>query len=151
MLARTLKWIGAVIALGAAAVALSNIELPPRCAPIAGAGGVAIELSRLARGEAKLFCYHDAAGEKIRFILARGSDGTVHSVFDACRQCYGYRKGYRLTRNGGLVCRLCGNRYSVDHMMAGKASCVPVSLPHKEVGSTVRISAADMRAGRGLF
>jgi uncharacterized membrane protein len=151
MVARTLKWIVGVTVLSAAAVVLLNLELPQRCIPIGGAGGIAIELTRLARGEAKLFCYNEGAGDKIRIILARCSDGTVHSVFDACRQCYSYRKGYRLTRNGNLICRLCGNRYSVDHMMAGKASCVPVAVPHTEDGSTVRISAADLRAGRGLF
>jgi uncharacterized membrane protein len=150
MRAKGLKWVAALAAVGAAAVVLSKLELPPRCTPLRGAGAITIELSQLARGHAKLFCYH-VAGEKIRFILARGSDGAVHSVFDACRQCYSYRKGYHLNPNGNLVCRLCGNRYSVDHMMAGKASCVPVALHHEVVGSTVRISVADMRAGRGLF
>jgi uncharacterized membrane protein len=146
-----LKWIGAVIALGAAVVVLSNMELPPRCTPLRGRGPITIELDQLARGQAKLFCYGGEAGEKIRFILARGNDGMVHTVFDACRQCYSYRKGYRLSPKGNLICRLCGNRYTVDHMMAGKASCVPVALPHQQVGSTIHISTADMRAGRSLF
>jgi uncharacterized membrane protein len=151
MLWRSLKWVGAVIALGAAAVLLSNLELPPRCTLLKGSVPITIKLSRFARGEAQLFCYRDDAGERIRFILARGTDGAIHSVFDACRQCYSYRKGYRLDPTGSIVCRLCGNRYSLDHMMAGKASCAPVALPHQETGSTIRISAADMRAGRGLF
>ncbi len=151
MRAGALKWMGAAAAVIAAAALLSNLELPPRCTRVAGAGGVSIDLSALARGQARLFCYQDQAGDKIRFILARGSDGAVHSVFDACRQCYSYRKGYRLNPNGNLVCRLCGNRYSVDNMMNGKASCVPVALRHQQSGSTVRISAADIRGGRGLF
>jgi uncharacterized membrane protein len=146
-----LKWIGAALAVGAAFVLLSNLELPPQCTRLGGSGAIAIEIGRIARGQAKLFCYGGDAGEKIRFILARGNDGVVHTVFDACRQCYSYRKGYRLTRNGSLICRLCGNRYTVDHMMAGKASCAPVALPHQQTGSTIRISAADMRSGRGLF
>ncbi len=150
MRANRLKWIGAVIAVGAAAAVLSNLELPPRCTLLRGTGAIKVELASLAPGQARLFCYRGEAGKKIRFILARGNDGAVHSVFDACRQCYSYRKGYRLTRNG-LVCRLCGNRYSVDHMMAGKASCAPVPVAHQQAGTTLRISAADIRAGRGLF
>jgi len=149
--AKHFKWIAAVIAMGAVAMVLSNLELPPRCTPLRGTGDVTLDLSRIARGEAKLFCYRPDAGAQIRFILARGTDGAIHSVFDACRQCYSYRKGYRLNPKGSLVCRLCGNRYSVDRMMAGKASCVPVSIPHQQIGSTVRISAADLGAGRSLF
>jgi uncharacterized membrane protein len=151
MRARTLNWIAAAIAIGVIGMLLSNLELPPRCTPLSGADAINIELSRLSRGQAQLFCYHGDTGQKIRFILARGRDGAVHSVFDACRQCYSFRKGYRLSPDGTLICRLCGNRYSVDHMMTGKASCVPVVLPHQQVGSTIRISSADMRAGRGLF
>jgi uncharacterized membrane protein len=145
------KWIAAVIAVAAIAAVVSNLGLPPRCTPLRGAGALSLELGRPGRGQARLFCYGDDAGRKIRFILARGSDGAVHSVFDACRQCYRYRRGYRLTRNGSLVCRVCGNRYSVDHMMTGKASCAPVAVPHQQAGSMVRINTADIRAGRGLF
>jgi uncharacterized membrane protein len=145
-----IKWLVVTVALGAVALLASDLTRFPRCIAVSGANALAIPLSQLGRGEAKLFCYRDSAGDKIRFILARGSDGAVHSVFDACRQCYSYRKGYRLTRDG-LVCRLCGNRYSVDHMEAGMASCVPVSIPHKKIGATVRINTADVHAGRDLF
>ncbi len=146
-----LRWIGAAIAVVAAVAVLSNLELPPRCTLLRGPGPISIELSRIAQGQARLFCYKGEAGKKIRFILARGNDGIVHTVFDACRQCYSYRKGYRLSRNGDLICRLCGNRYTVDRMMAGKASCAPVALAHQQTGSTIRISAADLHAGRGFF
>ncbi len=145
------KWAAAGLALSAAAVVWFGLELPPRCTPVGAARTIALEISRITRGQAKLFCYGDETGQKIRFILARGNDGAIHTVFDACRQCYGFHKGYRLTRNGSLICRLCGNRYTVDHMMAGKASCAPVALPHQRSGSTIRISAADLRSGRGLF
>jgi len=145
------KWAAATVALGAAVIVLATVELPPRCTRIHGSGGAfTIEIARLARGQARLFCARDDAGQTIRFILARASDGTVHSVLDACRQCYSYRKGYHLSRNG-LICRLCGNRYSVDHMMAGKASCAPIPVSHSQSGATLTISAAALRAARGLF
>jgi uncharacterized membrane protein len=151
MRSKSFKWFALLIGLGAAVVVLSNLELPQRCIPLSGTGPISVELSHIARGEAKLFCYRGDSGDKIRFILARSNDGAVHSVFDACRQCYSYRKGYRLTRNGALICRLCGNRYSIDHMMAGKASCVPVALPYRQVGSVAHISSTDIHAGRVLF
>lgn len=150
MRVRRVKWIAGVIAVGASALALSYWMRLPGCIPISGADAVNIPLTLLGRGEAKLFCYHGDGGDKIRLILARGNDGAVHSVFDACHQCYAYRRGYRLSRDG-LVCRVCGNRYSLDHMMVGQASCVPISIPHKVVNGTVRISNSDIRAGRALF
>jgi uncharacterized membrane protein len=148
---KMVKWAAAALLVAAAALLLATVELPPRCTRVDGSrGAFSIDIGRLARGQARLFCARDDAGRTIRFILARASDGTVHSVLDACRQCYSYRKGYQVSRNG-LVCRLCGNRYSVDHMMAGKASCAPIAVSHQQSGGTVTISAAALRAARGLF
>jgi uncharacterized membrane protein len=47
------------------------------------------------------------------------SDGAINVVLDACRICYLNNLGYRRTR-GGLVCRFCGNRYSIDSLNIGE-------------------------------
>jgi uncharacterized membrane protein len=104
----------------------------------------------MARGEVQRFCYRDSAGERLRFLLARGADGKVHAVFDACRQCYKFHQGYKI-ENGMLICRLCGNRYPIDRMTAGEASCVPVAVRHSDDGSTVRIKPSDLESGKALF
>jgi len=133
-----------------AAIGAALMTLPPTCTPLGPAELLSIPVAKLARGEARTFCYHDRAGEKIRFILARGSDGKIRTVFDACRQCYSSHKGYKVT-GGAIVCRLCGNRYPIDHMMEGKASCMPVDLPHQEQAGVVLVRAADLRKGKELF
>jgi uncharacterized membrane protein len=112
-------------------------------------GIVSVKLSSLAPGAARLFCYNDA-GKQLRFVLARGSDGKVRAAFDACRQCYTFHRGYRL-EHGELVCRVCGNRYPIEHMTEGKASCVPASLRHEVSGDSVTVRASDLDAGRTLF
>ncbi|MGH7925261.1 MAG: Fe-S-containing protein, partial [Candidatus Binatus sp.] len=99
---------------------------------------------------ARLFCYRDAAGKRLRFVLARGDDGKVRTVFDACRQCFAFHRGYRIVGNE-LICRVCGNHYPIDHMSEGKASCVPASLPHEDESGVVRIKAGDLKTGRALF
>lgn len=109
-----------------------------------------VALSRLAGGAAHLFCYRNNAGERLRFLLARGDDGKVRAVFDACRQCYTFHQGYDVA-HGMLICRLCGNRYPIDHMTRGAASCVPVALPHHDDGSKVVVNVSDLKAGAGLF
>ena len=90
------------------------------------------------------------AGERLRFLLARGNDGKVRAVFDACRQCYKFHQGYDVA-HGMLICRLCGNRYPIDHMTEGEASCVPVSLPHHEGASAVEEKSQTSNRERRSF
>lgn len=139
---------GLVLAAGAAAslifIATSN------CTTVTGTDEVAVNVSAMRPGSAQLFCYTDDAGKRLRFVLARGRDGKVRSVFDACRQCFAFHRGYRLV-GGELICRECGNHYSIDRMTEGKASCVPVSLPHEDDSGIVHIKTADLKAGHGLF
>lgn len=141
----------AVAALVAAIALVAALPiLRPRCTELSGAEMLTVSMARLAGGEARLFCYRDSAGARLRFLLARGSDGKVRAVFDACRQCYKYHQGYDAS-HGMLICRLCGNRYPIDHMMKGEASCVPVSLPHREDASKVVVKVSDLKSGAGLF
>ena len=139
---------GLVLAAGAAAslifIATSN------CTTVTGTDEVAVNVSAMRPGSARLFCYTDDAGKRLRFVLARGVDGKVRSVFDACRQCFAFHRGYRVV-GGELICRECGNHYSIDRMTEGKASCVPVSLPHEDDSGIVHIKTADLKAGHGLF
>jgi uncharacterized membrane protein len=83
-------------------------------------------------------------------VLARADDGKVRSVFDGSRQCFSYRKGYRLD-NGGLICQSFGNRYRIEQITRGAASCVPVGLPHQEDSNQVRIKVSDLSSERNLF
>ena len=138
---------GLVLAAGAAFLFVAGNS---DCTMVTGGDDVAVNVSAMAPGSARTFCYTDQAGERLRFLLARGSDGKVRSVFDACRQCFAYHGGYRAA-NGELICRTCGNHYSIDRMTEGKASCVPVSLPHEGDSGIVRIKTADLKAGHALF
>ena len=138
---------GLALAGGAALLLFSASST---CTSVAGAGVVSVDVSALARGSARLFCYNDDAGKKLRFVLARGADGKVRSVFDACRQCFTFHRGYQVA-GGELICRVCGNHYRIDRMTEGKASCVPASLPHDDAAGTVRIRTADLRSGATLF
>ncbi len=120
------------------------------CTAVRGGDDVAINVAALRPGNARLFCYTDNAGKRLRFVLARGDDGKVRSVFDACRQCFAFHRGYRMV-GGELICRVCGNHYRIDHMTEGKASCVPASLPHEDDSGIVHIKTADLAAGHALF
>jgi uncharacterized membrane protein len=143
-----LKILGGVALAAGAAFLIATGTLD--CTAVSGTDEVTINVSALSRGAARLFCYKDDAGRQLRFVLARGNDGQVLTVFDACRQCFAYNRGYRVAGRE-LICRVCGNHYPIDRMTEGKASCVPVSLAHRDDSGIVHIKTADLKAGRGFF
>ncbi len=126
----------------------SLFDLP--CTLLNGAGTLTIKLDDLAPDTVHAFCYRDRAGQKLRFLLARDSNGKIYTVFDACEQCYKFHKGYSVT-GGYMICRVCGNRYPIAKMNIGKASCVPVPLKSKTEHDESRIKVADVKAGKWLF
>ena len=141
---------GVIAALAVLALVLINPAGRPRCTELDGAEIVSVPLDALAIGTPKFFCLSDHRGDKLRFVLARGTDGKVRSVFDACRQCFKYREGFTAA-DGNLVCRFCGNRYPVDHMTAGKASCAPVPVQAEVKDGAVKVRVSDLKGGASLF
>lgn len=112
---------------------------------------VRIGIGDLRPGETRFFAYRDRVSDQIRFVLARDSAGQqIRAAFDACQRCYIYHQGYASTA-GNLICRFCGNRYPLDAMESGLASCIPVKLPVQVIGQTVQIKAADLERERGMF
>jgi uncharacterized membrane protein len=111
---------------------------------------VNIPTDTLARGQVRFYSYRGRAGEELRFILGRDSDGEVHAAMDACERCYTYHKGY-ISSHGYLVCKWCGNRYKLQAMESGLASCVPIKLPIQVMGQRVKIKSADLEQNRALF
>ena len=140
---------GAILVAGAGFLAFSATS---NCSPVRASdkGDVSVGIAGLLRGHAEMFCYTDSAGQKLRFVLARGMDGQVRSVFDACRQCFTFHRGYQIVA-GELICRVCGNHYAIDRMAEGKASCVPEHLTHGGDAQIVKIKTSDLSAGRALF
>jgi uncharacterized membrane protein len=122
----------------------------PFCTAVGGNDRITIPLSQLTAGAVSFFCYHNAAGDRLRFILARDADGKVHSVVDACRQCGKFHEGYT-TAHGELICRFCGNKYQVADIERGQASCVPLGLPSRQHSDHVEIRVSDLKQVSRLF
>lgn len=143
-------WSLLAIAGIAAAIAIAFSIARPGCTLLRGERTLEVSSRSLGAGRAKFFCYRDDSGRRLRFVLARGTDGKLRSVMDACKQCYTFHKGFTVS-GGYLVCRLCGNRYPINNMLAGKASCVPVALPSDESGGTITVRPADVKMFSWLF
>jgi len=109
-----------------------------------------IDASSLQKGDVHFFVYKERSGGDVRFLVARDSTGKIKVAFDACKLCYVYRKGYYAS-HGNLVCRYCGNRYTLEAMEVGAASCAPIMLPFQMNGQVVTIRANDLEDGQRLF
>jgi uncharacterized membrane protein len=143
------RFFAAVLILAAGALWFIK-SLEPHCTQVSGSDVLFLNVNNLGRGDAETFCFRDSDGGKVRFVLARGSDGRIRTVLDACGQCYRYGMGYKLAGHE-LICRYCGNQYSINNMTSGKASCVPIGLRFEEHGGVVRIQVADLRENRDYF
>jgi Membrane iron-sulfur containing protein FtrD-like len=110
-----------------------------------------LKVDPLARGAEQKYCWTmPDRPQIIRFIVARRSDGAIKVVLDACQACYLNRLGYRLTK-GALVCRFCGNRYSVDNLSLGIMSCRPLKLPFRLDRGLLKIRTSDLEASSAFF
>jgi uncharacterized membrane protein len=140
----------AIVAIAIGVAIAAGPGLRPRCTPLTGDVVVTARVDGLKPGTARFYCYRDPTGQKIRFVLARALDGSLHSAFDACQQCFRFHKGYTIAQ-GFLICRLCGNRYKLDQMQTGVASCRPVHLKTVRHGDTVKVEVAALEKERKLF
>jgi uncharacterized membrane protein len=138
------------VAFLAVAVSLAALSAGPRFITVSANPSVSIDTNSLRSGDVRFYTYKDHAGDQIRFVLARDSTGRVKGVFDACQRCSTYGKGYT-SSHGDLVCGYCGNRYKLEAMETGIASCVPVRLPMQVTAHTVNIRPADLEQQRRLF
>ena len=132
--------------IAAAALLLAS----PACINVTGTDSVRLDASQIVEGSGRDYCYRGAEGRKLRFVLARDSHGKLHTLIDACQLCYQYHHGYEISGDE-LICRVCGNRYRLEHLERGIASCVPIGLAHEEKGNQVTVKVSDLTAANGFF
>jgi len=141
---------GAVALVGLTA-SLTVVGIGPRTTEVVGIGAITIATSDIKPGSVKFYSYQGASGDKIRFLLSRDETGDVRAAIDACQRCYTFHKGYTASRDGYLICRLCGNRYKLSDKTLGIATCNPVKLPIRKNGDTVQVNSNDLEHNRSMF
>ncbi len=146
------RWRRALFVVSALVLAVASFAMAtgPRFTEITANPIIAIGTGDLRPGDVKFFAYRDDAGRRLRFLLGRDSSGKIVGAADACERCYFYGKGYA-SSGGDLICRYCGNRYKLNALGTGVASCVPVKMPFRIRGQTVEINPADLERRRDLF
>lgn len=113
-------------------------------------GSVILPLAKVSDGKAHF--YQLADGDKeIGFFVVKGSDGAIHTAFNACDVCFREKKGY--TQEGNfMVCRNCNKKFPVTKIGPNSGTgCNPSHLSHTEDGRNVIVKVDDLKSGVQLF
>lgn len=113
-------------------------------------GTVAIPLAKVSDGSAHFYRYTDG-GKEIKFFVVKGSDGQIHTAFDACDVCFRDKKGY-VQDGDSMLCKNCGKKFQTNrigpHAIGG---CNPSYLPAASDGRNVIVKASDLQQGVRYF
>jgi uncharacterized membrane protein len=105
-----------------------------------------IALDHLVAGRLYLFSYPDDQGRRIRFVVQRTSEGTVHTNMASCQACY--RSAHpHYAHNGQMICGMCKQpMHSPDEegLTLEQKQCPLVSLQHSMRDNEVVVSAQSV-------
>ncbi len=98
------------------------------------------------------FYNYNAGGVDVKFFVVEGSDGDVHTAFDACDVCYQEKKGY-YQDGSNMVCRNCGQRFTTNQIGTANqgGGCWPSYLKRTINGGNVIIKTQNLEAGKSYF
>jgi uncharacterized membrane protein len=95
---------------------------------------------------------YNSNGVTVKYFVVKGSDGQVHTAFDACDVCFQEKKGY--SQDGQyMVCRNCGNSYTTNQIGTANTGggCWPGYLKHRIEDGNLIIEKSDLDLGRRYF
>jgi uncharacterized membrane protein len=95
---------------------------------------------------------YESNGNDVKFFAIKGSDGQIHTAFDACDVCFDQEKGYE-QQGSQMSCRNCGKKYSTNSIgTANKGGgCWPGYMERSIEGGDVIISLSELERGRGRY
>ncbi|MDD2900160.1 MAG: DUF2318 domain-containing protein [Desulfuromonadaceae bacterium] len=113
-------------------------------------GVVTLPTANLGNGKVRFYKYVDG-GKEIAFLVVKAPDGSIRTAFDACDSCYREKKGYE-QQGDKLNCKNCNQKFVINRLGPNATGgCNPGYLPHKVTGSSITISAADLKGGARYF
>lgn len=114
-------------------------------------GAVIIPVQELTDGRAKFYRFNQGSKE-IVFFAVRGTDGSIHTAFDACEVCcFRKRTGY-IQKGDYMVCLGCRERYAINMIdQVNGIGCRPHHLEHSEERGNIVVKVADLKRGARFF
>jgi len=105
-----------------------------------------LDQSKLRSSQLHLFEASDS-GQRVKFIVQRTPDQTVHVAVASCRACYRNRNSH-YARNGEMICGQCKEAMDFESkaQKARANHCALVEVPHTETGDDVAVLIRDVFA-----
>lgn len=91
---------------------------------------------------------------RMEVMAVKASDGTIRTAFNTCQVCNGSPRAYYEQQGELIVCRNCGNRFSMDMIEVQRGGCNPVPIAQDEKtddGDIITIPADTLVKNKGLF
>lgn len=111
---------------------------------------VQVDLRRIGPGTGRFFTYRSPTGGRADILVYRESGGAPRACLAACRECYRWKKGYRLDGDA-VECVKCDLRFRFDALKEGIGSCVPLPLPATLDGEQLKIPVTALEEGTKYF
>jgi uncharacterized membrane protein len=113
-------------------------------------GVVTIPVAKISDGTAHYYRLADG-GKELAFFVVKGSDGVIHTAFDACDVCFKEKKGY-VQQGDQMLCKNCNQKFAISRIGAASGGgCNPSHLPAKVDAKNVSITVSDLKAGARFF
>ncbi|MBI5443500.1 MAG: DUF2318 domain-containing protein [Deltaproteobacteria bacterium] len=153
------KGLGLAAGIGAAVLVLAGayyfvagrgVGLPtgPTVAEAAG-GEISLPVAQFSDGKARFYKL-EAQGVAVRYYAVKGSDGAMHTAYDACDACWHSGKGYKQAGDV-MVCQNCNRTFAINEIGQVHGGCNPSPLKHEVRSANLVIRVADVQAGRRYF
>lgn len=83
--------------------------------------------------------------EKVRFVVERAQDNTIHVALAACPFCYRERRANRV-QDGAVFCRRCNGSmdFAFTKTKERMNSCDLSEIPHQQTAQTLTVLARDI-------
>ncbi len=105
-----------------------------------------IDAGKLNSGQLNLF-EASASGQKVKFIVERTQNKSVHVALASCRACY-HSHNPHYARKGEMICGKCNESMAFESkgQKAGTNNCTLPEIPHTETDRDVVVLARDVLA-----
>jgi uncharacterized membrane protein len=126
------------------------VNLPPKSdIPLVALGGgrdLHLDPSKLSSQQLHLFEAR-ASGQKVKFVVERTQDKTVHVALASCRICYRSRDRH-FAKSGQMMCGECNMPMNFESrdQKPGTNSCALVEVPHAETDRDITVLTSDVLA-----
>ena len=117
-------------------------------------GDVEVLLEKLDTQRPTFITYTSENGSKIELVAVKDSSDNIDIAFNTCQVCNGSPKAYFIWQNNKLICKNCGNTFSLETIGKSSGGCNPMTISDSEVTKIengIQISKVFLSNNESLF